>query len=194
MFFKSHWGFATNGRKVTLFVRIKNKHGNKLIAGKAMDWDDPLLMQTMTGFNFASIDDQLRPGLREFLCAGSVLIMNPGDHGGGGGDGGNEDGGNSDGGNEDGGNSDGDNSDGGATGRDHNNNGGRQGGGGHNTPGDGPSGINHGDQGRADNTTGETMRRSTRIKRTPSRGRTMVQTTRSKPSATSAPSTSKTKQ
>ncbi|KAI0758812.1 hypothetical protein C8Q74DRAFT_1221455 [Fomes fomentarius] len=185
IFFKSHWGFATNGRKVTICVRIQNKHINEFIAGEAMDWDDPRLIQTMAGFCFASIDDQLRPGLREFLCAGSVFIMSVGDHGGGGGDGGNEDGGNGD----------GDNGDRGAAGRDHDNNGGRQGGDGHNAPGDGPSGNDHSDQGRADDTTGGTTRRSTRTTRPPQRGGTMaVPMARSKPSATSAPSTSKKKQ
>ncbi|KAH9925103.1 uncharacterized protein B0H18DRAFT_387942 [Fomitopsis serialis] len=69
-YFQCNWGFSTNGSKVMIFVRTGK---TELVIGKLMNWEDPDLLQTMTGLAFASIDEMTRPGLGGYLCDGSNM-------------------------------------------------------------------------------------------------------------------------
>lgn len=48
-----------------IFVRLDRK---TMVAGTPIPWDSPDLLQIMCGLCFASIDEALRPGLKNYLC------------------------------------------------------------------------------------------------------------------------------
>lgn len=68
-FMDCNWGWASNGRKILIYVRTNPTE--LVVAGRLLDWDSPHTLETLAGLYFASIDELKRPGLRGYLCTGS---------------------------------------------------------------------------------------------------------------------------